>query len=51
MFALVMAGVPRREGFRLAIRVVPFLVFDVVLFTKSPAMREVMNFGDESEEA
>jgi len=43
---LVMAWVPRRRGFRLAGRVVPFSVFDVTLMTGLPATSEIVQFSD-----
>jgi len=46
---LLMAWVPRRRGFRLAGRVVPFSVFDVALMTGLPATGEIVQFGDEGE--
>jgi len=46
MMAFVLTRDPRRKGFRLVGRVVPFFVFDVVLYSGLPATGEVITFGE-----
>ena len=46
---LVSAWVPRRRGFRLACRVVPFSVFDVALFAGLPATGDMLQFGEDGD--
>jgi len=45
--AVVLVWIPRRKGFKLAGRVVPFSIFDGALYTGLPMMGEVVTFGDE----
>ena len=45
--ALVKAWVPRRKAFKLAGRLVPFLVYDVALFTGLPVTDKIVEFGDD----
>jgi len=47
--ALVLAWVPRRRGFRIGGRVVPFSVFDVALFAGLPATGEMVQFGEDDD--